>query len=143
MFSTATESGAILSDAPEESIQALKKYGYYFGMAFQVIDDVLDFIGTETELGKPVGSDLIEGAITLPSIIFAESEDGKDMITGIFEKKDTQLVSQAIRKIKESSVIDECISIAVDFSNKACGALEILPPSSSKTILRGTRRVYY
>ncbi len=132
LFSTATESGAILSDAPEESIQALKMYGYYFGMAFQIIDDVLDFVGTENELGKPVGSDLGEGAVTLPSILFAGSEEGKDLIKGILAEKDKELVSRAIGKIKGSSIIEECVSIATDFSNKACRSLEILPANSAK-----------
>src|SRR4030043_191738 len=61
LFSTSTESGAILSRAPEEAIQAMRDYGHNLGMAFQMVDDVLDFVGEEDELGKPVGSDLREG----------------------------------------------------------------------------------
>jgi len=57
LFSLATESGAILSGAPEKSVKLLKEYGDNLGIAFQIVDDILDFTGTEETLGKPVGSD--------------------------------------------------------------------------------------
>jgi geranylgeranyl pyrophosphate synthase len=135
LFSTSTQSGAILSDAPEETITALKNYGYYFGMAFQVIDDVLDFTGKEAELGKPVGSDLREGAVTLPSIIFAESEKGKSLIRDVIENKQIDYVTTAIEMINNSSILDECLNIAEDFSSKACQALSALPDNDAKQTL--------
>ena len=58
LFTTAAESGAVLSGAPEHTIQALRDYGYNLGMAFQIIDDILDFNGLREEIGKPVGNDL-------------------------------------------------------------------------------------
>jgi geranylgeranyl pyrophosphate synthase len=137
LFSTATESGAILSDAPEEVITALKNYGYYFGMAFQVIDDILDFTGKESELGKPVGSDLSEGAVTLPSIIFAEKYPEEPVIQQIIDNKDTGKVSAAIEKIRRSSAIDECKEIASGFSQNAIKQLEILPDNSCRQALHG------
>ncbi len=68
----ATESGAALSQAPEEAIQILIEYAYKLGIAFQIVDDVLDFVSTEKELGKPVGSDLAQGTLTLPSILLMQ-----------------------------------------------------------------------
>lgn len=135
LFSTATESGAILSDASEEIITALKNYGYYFGMAFQVIDDVLDFTGKESELGKPVGSDLMEGAVTLPIIIFAESESESAVIEQIIIKKNIEEVANIIAKIKKSSVIENCLQIARDFSQKAREQLNVLPDNESRQAL--------
>ncbi len=58
LFSLATESGAILSQAPEESVAIMKDYGDNLGIAFQIVDDILDFTSTEEAMGKPVGSDL-------------------------------------------------------------------------------------
>ena len=58
LFSTAGESGAILSGAPDDVVQALKRYSHNIGMAFQIVDDILDFEGDEEEVGKPVGNDL-------------------------------------------------------------------------------------
>ncbi len=72
LFTLATESGTILSQAPERSVEILREYGHNLGMAFQIVDDVLDFIGAEEELGKPVGSDLAQGTLTLPAMILLE-----------------------------------------------------------------------
>jgi len=135
LFSTSTQSGAILSGASEDIITALKDYGYYFGMAFQVIDDVLDFTGNESELGKPVGSDLREGAVTLPAVLFAETEQGQKIMRDILESRQIGQLSVAIDMIKESSILDECLNIAEDFSNKARNALGILPDSPARQAL--------
>lgn len=132
LFSLATESGAILSRAPEEAIQALKDYGHYFGMAFQVVDDVLDFVGNEAEVGKPVGSDLSEGAVTLPTILYAESHPEEDgLISKAIESRDAQLVTSVVEMIRESQVIAQCLEIAADFSSRACEALTILPENDA------------
>jgi len=135
LFSTSTQSGAILSNASEEIIMALKDYGHYFGMAFQVIDDILDFTGKEAELGKPVGSDLREGAVTLPAVLFSETNEGKKIIKHIIEDRDLSSVKTAIEMIRNSGIIDECNHIAEDFSSKARDALKILPEVEAKKIL--------
>ncbi len=136
LFAMATESGAVLSQASENAIDALKDYGHNFGMAFQIIDDVLDFISHEDELGKPVGSDLIEGAVTLPSILFAASSPDGNLIKNIIENKDLEKVPYIVEKIRNSPVIDECMTIASDFCSRACRALEILPDNSARQALR-------
>ena len=64
LFHTAAESGAILSGAPEETVRALEEYGYNIGMAFQIVDDILDVQGSAEEIGKPVGNDLLQGVLT-------------------------------------------------------------------------------
>ena len=70
LYSAATEAAAVLADLPPDQIQALKSFGYQFGMAFQIVDDILDFIGTDATLGKPVGSDLRQGTLTLPFLYY-------------------------------------------------------------------------
>jgi heptaprenyl diphosphate synthase/octaprenyl-diphosphate synthase len=135
LFSTATESGAVLSQAPEDMIEAMKDYGHNFGMAFQIIDDVLDFIGEEAEMGKPSGSDLSEGAITLPSILFDESHPEDNLIKSVIENKDANSVALAVEEVRNSPVIGECLAIASDFCSRACRALEKLPDNSSRQAL--------
>jgi geranylgeranyl pyrophosphate synthase len=132
LFSTSTESGAILSQAPEEAIQTISNYGHNLGMAFQIIDDVLDFIGEEHELGKPVGSDLREGTLTLPTILFLESHPEDELIKRIIDQKDTDSVSQAVDKIRNSKVIDDCLKIASGFCDKARQHAENLPDSRAR-----------
>ncbi|MCJ7654086.1 MAG: polyprenyl synthetase family protein [Dehalococcoidia bacterium] len=135
LFATATESGAILSQAPEDAIEAMRDYGHNLGMAFQIVDDVLDFVGDEDEMGKPVGSDLREGTMTLPSILFAESYPGDNLIKSAVEKKDAESVALAVEKIRNSSVIDDCLALAAEFCSRASQAVEKLPDSSARQSL--------
>jgi len=70
LYSAATEAAAVLVGLSPDRVQALKSFGYQFGMAFQIVDDILDFVGTDTTLGKPVGSDLRQGTLTLPFLYY-------------------------------------------------------------------------
>ena len=76
LFCTASESGAVLAGAPEPASEALRDYGYNLGMAFQIMDDVLDFMGTEEELGKPAAHDLTEGIYNLPVLRALQTDAG-------------------------------------------------------------------
>lgn len=129
LFCLACESGAILGQSPEEAITALRNYGHNLGMAFQIVDDVLDFVGEQGEVGKPVGSDLAEGAVTLPSILYAESHPDDDLIKTVVDSKDARDVAQAVEKIKNSPAIEKCLDIAADFCSRAYQAIEQLPDS--------------
>jgi geranylgeranyl pyrophosphate synthase len=135
LFSTATESGAILSRAPENAIQAVRDYGHNLGMAFQIVDDVLDFIGEENELGKPVGSDLREGTLTLPTILFVAAHPDGELIKNVIGKRDAEGVLQVVEVIRDSHVIDDCLSIASEFSSKARQAAERLPDNNARKSL--------
>jgi geranylgeranyl pyrophosphate synthase len=135
LFSTSTESGAVLSQAPEEIIQTIRDYGHNLGMAFQIIDDVLDFIGEEDELGKPVGSDLREGTLTLPTILFLESYPEDELTKKVIARKDVEGVPQAVERIRNSQAIADCLKMASEFCDKACRAAAKLPDCSAKKSL--------
>jgi octaprenyl-diphosphate synthase len=115
----------------------MREYGHNLGMAFQIVDDVLDFVGQEDELGKPVGSDLREGTMTLPSILFAESYPEDNLIKSVVEKRDAESVALAVEKIRNSSVIDECLGLASEFCSRASRAVEKLPHNSARQSLMG------
>ncbi len=133
LFSTATESGAILSQAPEESIKVLKDYGYNLGIAFQIVDDILDFIGTEEELGKPIGSDLAQGTLTLPSMILLERYPDDNPVKRLFQNRDKpENIKLAIELVRNSSIIEECYAVASEFCAKACRNLNLLPENASR-----------
>ena len=132
LFVMATESGAVLSQAPEEAVQILKDYGYNTGIAFQIVDDILDFVGTEKELGKPVGSDLAQGTVTLPALMLLQRYPEDNPIKKIFHNEDKQKnIRLAIEQVCNSSIIDECYQLAIDYSTKACQKLAQLPDSPS------------
>ena len=138
LFSLATESGAILSGAPEKSAKILRDYGYYLGIAFQIVDDILDFIGTEEELGKPVGSDLTQGTITLPAMLLLERYPEDNPVKRRFENKDNpDNIKQAIELIRNSPIVDECYAAASEYSARACQNLKDLPENSSREALLG------
>lgn len=133
LFAMATESGAVLSQAPEDAVRALKEYGYNLGIAFQIVDDILDFVSTEAEMGKPVGSDLAHGTITLPSLILLERYPEDNPIKRIFNNKGDGRgnIIEAIELVRSSGIIEECYKIASDYSEKACLNLYTLPECQS------------
>ncbi len=136
LFSMATESGAILSQAPEKSIEILKNYGYNLGIAFQIVDDVLDFIGTEEELGKPVGSDLAQGTLTLPAMLLLECYPEENPVKRLFQNRDKQKnIELAIELIRSSSIVQECYGVASDYCSRACHNLSLLPDNASRQSL--------
>ena len=136
LFSLATESGAVLSQAPAKSIEALKDYGHNFGIAFQIVDDILDFIGTEEELGKPVGSDLAQGTLTLPAMLVLERYPEDNPIKRLFQNRDKQEnIKLALELVSNSSIVDECYTVASDYVTKACHNLDLLPPGASRQAL--------
>ena len=72
LFGCAAETGAIIAQAPEDAISALRGYGDDLGLAFQIMDDVLDLTGGSDQLGKPAGHDLLQSTITLPVIYYLQ-----------------------------------------------------------------------
>jgi len=134
LFALATESGAILSKAPEKSVEILREYGYNLGIAFQVVDDILDFIATEETLGKPVGSDLSQGTLTLPAMLLLERYPENNPVKSLFENKnqDTKKkIEAAIKLIRGSSIVDECYKVASDYCSRAVRNLKLLPDNAN------------
>ena len=135
LFCLAMESGAILSEAPEESVKTLKGYGYNLGIAFQIVDDVFDFISDENILGKPVGSDLEQGTLTLPSMLLLERYPDDNPVQRLFESKDNSNIRLAIEMVRDSSIVDDCYTIAAEHCAKAKECLKLLPENSSSQVL--------
>ncbi len=136
LLSAAPEAGALLSEAPEEAVAALRAYGHDLGMAFQIVDDILDFTGDEEEMGKPVGSDLLEGTLTLPAILLMENYPQDNPIKELFQKgRDRAEVQRVIEMVRNSLIVEECYRIAADFSTRACRALDGLPENACRRSL--------
>ncbi|NVK36941.1 MAG: octaprenyl diphosphate synthase [Gammaproteobacteria bacterium] len=108
LFEASSHSGAVLAQANAKQEEALRLYGHHTGMAFQLVDDVLDYVGNAEELGKNVGDDLAEGKPTLPLIYAMQNAS----------KEEAQLIRQAIRKGGTENLA-EIIAIV-----QACGAID-------------------
>ena len=130
LFRTSAETGAILSGASEELVQALLSYGYNIGMAFQIVDDILDMQGNPGEIGKPVGNDLLQGTLTLPAIMLIERYPKDNPIEELFRRRNDgadDSLGRAVEMIQTSGVIEECFEVSRDYCLKAITAIEPLP----------------
>ena len=136
LFCTAGESGAVLGGAPEPQVQALRRYGYNIGMAFQIGDDLLDVQGDEAKLGKPVGADLRHGVLTLPTIMLLERYPDDNPVADLFRdpEQDGKL-QQALDMINNSSILPDCESVVQDYCDLACAELQILPDCEARRSL--------
>jgi geranylgeranyl pyrophosphate synthase len=136
LFATCCESGALLGGGSERERRLLREYGRTMGMAFQITDDVLDFIGSEETLGKPVGSDLRQGTITLPVICYMESY-GDDPIVRKVARGDTteQTITDLIDHIRASDAISCSFAQAHTLSQEARGYLEEMPSLACRSVL--------
>ena len=136
LFCTAAESGGVLSGASEEESQALSQYGYNLGMAFQIMDDVLDFLGTEEELGKPVGNDLLQGTLTLPVLLYAERHPHDAVIERLrADGREREDLARLVELVRESSAIEETVAVMDGYRDHARNALSSLPHHRAKESL--------
>lgn len=136
LFVLATESGAVLSRAPEKSIQILHDYGHYLGIAFQIIDDILDFIATEEEMGKPVGSDLTQGTVTLPALMLMERYPKDNPIIKLFQGGDKkENIKKTIDMVRNSDIIQQCYLAAEEYHVKACKNMKSLPEKDTRQVM--------
>ncbi|GBD12834.1 Heptaprenyl diphosphate synthase component 2 [bacterium HR24] len=135
LFATACEGGAIVAGEPEEWVLALRDYGYNLGMAFQIVDDILDFTGDEAEMGKPVGSDLMQGTLTLPSLLLLQRYPDDNPVQRFFHERTQEHLQQAVLMVRDSEVLDESYAIARQFSRRALEALDVLPGTEARQTL--------
>jgi octaprenyl-diphosphate synthase len=135
LFSLSTQSGAILSHATEKGVTVMKDYADNVGIAFQIVDDILDFTSTEEAMGKPVGSDLIQGTLTLPAIMLTERYIEDNPVKKAFETRDNKYVTKAIEMVRNSDIIDKCYEMASEYCDKACRNLKSLPRTDSRQSL--------
>ena len=123
LFSTCTMSGAILGQAKEKDVQKLYEFGKNLGLGFQIFDDILDFEGAKNTLGKPTGSDLKNGILTLPSILAREKNKNiKQEIITFFKNKSndkSEILDNLLEMVSSSGSIEESKKIGEDYINKA------------------------
>ncbi len=139
LFSAACEIGGRLAEVSEEKIKALKDFGYYLGLSFQMTDDILDYMGNPEITGKKNGTDLFEGKLTLPVIKTLEKadENEKNIITEMFKKKERNdddlkvlkdiMVKYDIEKISEKT--------ADEYINKSLSSLDIFEDNDYRKAL--------
>lgn len=137
MFELATAAAALLSQVDEATVEQVRKFGYDIGMAFQIVDDILDFTGEQATVGKPVASDLRQGLITLPALYFYEmypnNEDMQAVITNSYY--DERRMELLVDSIRDSGAIHKALEEARKFASCALETLSKQPDSPERRAL--------
>lgn len=138
LFATAAEGGAIVTGAPEEFVAPMRTFGEQLGMAFQIVDDILDFSATSEELGKPAGSDLLSGTVTLPTLLYMDRYPDDNPVKRAFEGTRRRAnLARAVDEIRASDILPEAMNTAQRFADRARDALAALPSGDPKATLDG------
>ncbi len=142
LFEVATEGAALLSNADREGVEAMKRFGYFIGMAFQIVDDVLDYIGNSDDVGKPVGSDLRQGLVTLPTLLYFEGEPKqKQLINQVTTGSLTEeQLEQLINDVRESDGVTRALEQAGSYIEESLKNLERLPGKPERDALSDLAR---
>jgi len=129
--------GAHYAGADGEVVSAMERYGYEVGMAFQIVDDVLDIIGQEERTGKTLGRDLDKGKLTLPVVHYLSEADPtrRDYVLNVLENGSVDRTGRVRELLVESDSIDYSMSVARERLESACGNLEVLAPSAARDCL--------
>ncbi|MGG1399503.1 heptaprenyl diphosphate synthase component II [Bacillus salipaludis] len=136
LIAASCQLGAIAAGASESVHKNLYRFGYYVGMSFQITDDILDFTASEAELGKPAGSDLLQGNITAPVLYALENEKIREEIIKVNENTQPNQISEIITLIKQSGAIEKSLALSDLYLDKALAVLEELPTNKAKKTLR-------
>ena len=140
LFGGCAQIGGMLGDVPLEREQALREYGFNLGMAFQLVDDLLDFTGDAESVGKPIGADLREGKVTLPLIhLLRQQPDGvsAEIVRDVIASRTitTDQWATLLRSLKEHASIDYAYRRASEFADRAKKPLYAFPASSEREAL--------
>ncbi len=142
LFAGAAEMGAVIGGATEPEVQQLRAFGSDLGMAFQIVDDVLDLRENSVELGKPAGNDLRQGVVTLPTMLYVESlpegstevETLERVVVG--DEKDPQVVDALVDRIRGSDALDRAIDVANEYVADALERLAVVRDPGVRARLR-------
>jgi heptaprenyl diphosphate synthase len=142
LFASACRIGGLVADLPRERIEALTDFGLLYGMAFQVVDDVLDVVATADELGKPAGHDLTEGVYNLPVLRTlaaggAAGDELRGLLGGPIEGSG---LARALELVRGGRGVAESLDAAERYAERAVAALAPLPPSPATEALAGAAR---
>ncbi|WP_438318434.1 polyprenyl synthetase family protein [Sporosarcina sp. FA9] len=133
LLSSSCELGALVSNASPSVVRKMSRFGYYAGMSYQIIDDILDITSTDEELGKPAGSDLLNGHLTLPVLYIKDDMEFRPFMERSFDKT----LSQSDREkmltyIRKSGAIEKAQAVSDKYLQKALKEIKGLPNSDAR-----------
>lgn len=133
LLSSSCELGALVSDADAEVVGKMRRFGYYAGMAFQIVDDILDITSTDEQLGKPAGSDLLNGHLTLPILYIKDDPVFQPYMERSFNGTLTEVDrADMLLYIRGTGAIEQAQQVSDLYLQKALCELEMLPKGDAK-----------
>ncbi len=138
LFQAATHTAGVLSSEDPRQIAALKDFGLHFGLAYQLVDDWLDYEGDSSTLGKNVGDDLAEGKLTLPLIHALAHAPGRDadIVRNAVAARSADHLGDVLKVVRESGALSYTRSVATQQCERAVECLEALPDNEYRGALR-------
>jgi len=137
LFEMTSRAAAMVSPANEASVEAMRDFGYQIGVAFQIVDDILDFTGDQASVGKPLGSDLLNGLVTLPAIYYAEANpddvDIASLPNGGWTNNDN--MTRLIENIRASDASRKAMLEAEQHVERALARLESMESCAERDAL--------
>jgi geranylgeranyl pyrophosphate synthase len=137
LFEMTTRAAAMVSPVDENMVESMRDFGYQLGMAFQIVDDILDFTGDENAVGKPLGSDLLNGLVTLPAIYYAEMNPQDPDILSLPQGgwTNSENMARLIENIRGSKAVSRAMEEASGYIDRALAHLDPLPPCAEREAL--------
>ena len=137
LFAVAAEAASILGEADEYTISTMRHFGREVGMAFQIVDDILDFAGDESKLGKPVGSDLRQGLFTLPVLIYLDKHPDDRDVAALLNGHagEGERVERVVEAVRNSGATSLALGEAKSYITRAQALLAAMPSNAYRRAL--------
>ncbi len=132
-----TYCGALVGHLDEQRQEAMSRYGSLLGMAFQMADDVLDYVATEEQVGKPTGADLKQGTVTLPLMYALEDPEVGSQLRAVLarEKLEDADFAEVVSLVRGSTGVERSERRAHEFADRARAELSVFPPSTTRSTM--------
>lgn len=137
LFAATTEIAAVLAGCHSAQRLAMREFGCFLGVSFQLIDDYLDFMESEANLGKPVLADLAEGKLTLPMLLWIEKvgQPARDLIEGVWTGVSGDPLATILHDLAQKQILQDVRTIGIQFACDAIKRLKIFPESPLREVL--------
>ncbi|HEX2697128.1 MAG TPA: polyprenyl synthetase family protein [Anaerolineales bacterium] len=137
LFEMTSRAAAMISSADDDMIESMRCFGYEIGLAFQIVDDILDFTGDQSTVGKPVGSDLLNGLVTLPAIYYAESHPADDDVKSLSDGgwANEERMTRLVQSIRRTDAVKKAMNEANEHVERALQNLEDFDPALERDAL--------
>lgn len=142
LFEMTSRAAAMISPAAEGVVESMRQFGYETGMAFQIVDDILDFSGEQAAMGKPIGSDLLNGLVTLPAIYYAEQAPDDPDVRCLSEGgwANQERMARLVESVRRTNSVQLAMQEAARHVERALGLLNGLEPGAEREALENLAR---